>query len=146
MEWLSPFVLAGAVAWICAQTIKYLIMVVRGRKVNALRQIYLSGSMPSAHSATVIAVLVTIGFKEGIDSAIFGLAILFASVVMYDAMMVRRSSGEQGESLTALIKEQKSKVRLPRVARGHTPLEVLGGIILGLVVGLVVTFTTMSPQ
>ncbi len=53
-------------------------------------------------------------------------------------MMVRRSSGEQGESLTALIKEQKSKVRLPRVARGHTPPEVFVGALLGVLIGTVV--------
>lgn len=99
--------------------------------------------MPSAHSATVMAVLIVIGFKDGFGSAVFGLALLFASVVMYDAMMVRRSSGEQGLALTALIKEQKSKVRLPRVAKGHTPFEVLGGAVVGVLIGIVVAYITL---
>lgn len=140
MELVSPFIIAGAAAWVSAQVLKYVILTIKGRKVNALKQLYLSGSMPSAHSATVVAVLVVIGFQEGINSSIFGLALLFSAVVMYDAVMVRRSSGEQGESLTALIKEQKSKVRLPRVARGHTPPEVVVGALLGWGIGLLVVY------
>jgi len=136
MEIFSSYIVAGAIAWIVAQGIKYIISTIRGHKLSNLRQLYLSGSMPSAHSATVVAVLIVIGVFEGVGSAIFGLAVLFASVVMYDAVMVRRSSGEQGASLTALIKEQKSKVQLPRVAKGHTPLEVLGGIAVGVLVGV----------
>jgi acid phosphatase family membrane protein YuiD len=69
---------------------------------------------------------------------LFGLALVFACVVLYDAMMVRRSSGEQGIALTALMKEQKSKVPLPRVALGHTPLEVTVGTLIGFLVGVVV--------
>jgi len=144
MDLLSPYIIAGAAGWVVSQGTKYVIASIRGRHLKSLRQLYLSGSMPSAHSATVVAVLVVIGMKDGVNSAIFGLALLFASVVMYDAMMVRRSSGEQGASLTALIIEQKSKVRLPRVAKGHTPFEVLGGAIVGLAIGFVVFFASNS--
>ncbi|MFZ3009916.1 MAG: divergent PAP2 family protein [Candidatus Microsaccharimonas sp.] len=138
MDVLSPYVIATVIAWLAAQTAKYLYASYKGRKLKSLRQLYLSGSMPSAHSASVVALLVVIGFRDGVGSGLFGLALLFASVVMYDAMMVRRSSGEQGVSLTALIKEQKSKVRLPRVAKGHTPKEVVGGALVGALVGLIV--------
>ncbi len=93
--------------------------------------------MPSAHSASVVALLTMIGGLNGVDSAIFAVAALFAAIVMYDSVMVRRSSGEQGESLKALLKEQKSRVRIPRVAKGHTPLEVAVGALFGLVVGLI---------
>lgn len=90
-----------------------------------------------------MALLIVIGFKDGFGSAVFGLALLFASVVMYDAMMVRRSSGEQGQALTALIKEQKSKVAVPRVAKGHTPFEVLGGAVVGVLIGIAVCFAIL---
>lgn len=144
MEYISPYIIAGASGWIVAQVTKYIVLRIKGRKVNALKQLYLSGSMPSAHSATVVAVLVIVGLKDGITSGLFGLTLLFASVVMYDAMMVRRSSGEQGASLTELIKEQKSKVRLPRVAKGHTPMEVLAGAALGMIIGFIVFFATTN--
>jgi len=137
-EFFSPYIVAAIAGWIVSQALKYIILSIKGRKLRNMRQLYLSGSMPSAHTATVIAVLVVIGFKDGVASGLFGLALLFASVVMYDAMMVRRSSGEQGKSLTALIKEQKSKVVIPRVAKGHTPMEVAGGVVVGLAIGLAV--------
>ena len=98
--------------------------------------------MPSAHSATVVALVVVIGLRDGIDSGLFGLASLLASIVMYDAMMVRRSSGEQGKAIQQLIKEQKSTVPMPRAAKGHTPVEVLIGGALGSVIGLVVFLAT----
>lgn len=143
IEIFSPYIIAAIAGWVVAQSLKYIIQSIKGRGFKSFRQLYLSGSMPSAHSATVMAVLIVIGFKDGFGSAVFGLALLFASVVMYDAMMVRRSSGEQGLALTALIKEQKSKVRLPRVAKGHTPFEVLGGAVVGVLIGIVVAYITL---
>ncbi len=136
MEILSPYIIAGALGWIVAQLSKYVVASVRYGKLASYRQLYLSGHMPSAHSATVVAVLVTIGYFDGIYSGLFGLALVFTCVVIYDAMMVRRSSGEQGIALTALIKEQKSNVPYPRVALGHTPLEVAVGCLLGVLVGV----------
>lgn len=136
MEWFSPYIVAGMLGWIVAQTAKYFIISIKSRRLVSLRQLYGSGNMPSAHSATVIAVLTVIGLTDGVDSGLFGLALVFSSVVLYDAVMVRRSSGEQGASLTALIKEQGSAVRLPRVAKGHTPVEVAVGVLVGVIVGI----------
>lgn len=142
MEVLSPYLVAVIAAWLIAQGVKYLIVAVKNRNFNHVRQLYLSGNMPSAHSATVTALTVVIAFKDGVHSGLFSLSLLFAAIVMYDAMMVRRSSGEQGLAIQALIKEQKSKVLLPRAARGHTPFEVLVGALLGAVLGLVVFLAT----
>lgn len=140
---LSPYLLAIAVGWIVAQGMKYVISVIKTGRVDQVRQLYLSGNMPSAHTATVMSLVTVIAFKDGIDTAIFAVAALFASIVMYDAMMVRRSSGEQGMAIQALIKETKSKVPLPRSAKGHTPVEVLAGAALGGVIGLIVFFATI---
>lgn len=134
---ISLYLIAGGLGWLVAQGLKYIIYGVKNRGFSA-RELYLSGGMPSAHSATTVAILVAIGALDGVDSAIFGLATLLTAIVMYDAVMVRRSSGEQGVALTALMKEQKSKVRLPRVAKGHTPTEVAIGGLVGLLVGFVI--------
>lgn len=138
---ISAYLIAAVVAWIVAQGLKYVLASIKSRTFNK-RQLYLSGGMPSAHSASVVALLVVIGLHDGIETPLFALAALFAGIVMYDAVMVRRSSGEQGESLTQLIKETKSSVRIPRAARGHTPLEVIVGAFIGFVIGLVVFFAT----
>lgn len=143
MEIFSPYIVAGAAGWLIAQFAKYVIASYKNGGLASLRQLYLSGHMPSAHSATVIAVLTVIGLKDGVGSGLFGLALVFASVVLYDAVMVRRSSGEQGIAITGLIKEQKSSVPLPRVAMGHTPVEVAVGTVLGLIVGLSVYYLSV---
>lgn len=138
MGYISPYILAIILGWVVAQGLKYIIVAIKDKSLKGFRQLYLSGNMPSSHSATVAALLTVIALIDGIQSGLFGLATLFAAIVMYDAMMVRRSSGEQGEAIQALIREQKSKIRIPRAARGHTPLEVLVGAILGVVVGHIV--------
>ncbi len=135
---LSPYIIAAVCGWVVAQLLKYVINSIRKGGLKNPRQLYLSGGMPSAHSATVTALAVVIAVKDGLASPLFALALTFAAVVIYDAMMVRRSSGEQGKALTALLKEQKSVVPLPRVAKGHTPVEVMVGIALGVAIGLAV--------
>ena len=140
MELVSPYIVAAGIGWIVAQLSKYVVASFKLGKLASYRQLYLSGHMPSAHSATTVAMLTVIGALEGVQSAVFAVTFLLTAVVLYDAMMVRRSSGEQGVALTALLVEQKSKVRFPRVAMGHTPLEVAVGSLLGLIVGLIVVF------
>ena len=142
MEIFSPYIIAILAAWLVAQGAKYFLVAVRQRRFDHIRQLYLSGNMPSAHSATVVALITVIALRDGFGSGLFGLAALFAAIVMYDAMMVRRSSGEQGIAIQQLIKEQKSKVALPRAAKGHTPLEVVVGGLLGGLIGLVVFLAT----
>jgi acid phosphatase family membrane protein YuiD len=142
MKVISPYFIAVVAAWFLAQGAKYLLVAIQRRRFDHLRQLYLSGNMPSAHTATVVALAVVVGMYNGFESALFAIAALFAGIVMYDAVMVRRSSGEQGVALQQLIKEQKSKVPLPRAAKGHQPLEVLVGAMLGVVIGLVVFLAT----
>jgi acid phosphatase family membrane protein YuiD len=138
----SPYLIAIVAAWVIAQGLKYVFAVLKTRNLANLRQLYLSGNMPSAHSAGVVALATVIGLRNGFDSAVFGIAFLFAAVVMYDAVMVRRSSGEQGIAIQELIKISKVKIVLPRAAKGHTPAEVLVGIVLGIIIGSVVFFAT----
>ena len=104
------YIITPALAWAIAQGAKHLfIRYNRARKVidqpkssSVLLPLAPSGGMPSAHSATVVALAAIIGLTAGFDSAVFAVALLFAAVVMYDAMMVRYSSGEQGEAILAI--------------------------------------------
>lgn len=139
---ISPYLLVIVTSWLVAQGAKYIIIAVKSRNFSHFRQLYLSGNMPSAHSATIVSMAILIGLREGFDSAIFGLALTVAGIVMYDAVMVRRSVGEQGLAIQELIRLAKNGVVLPRAARGHTPLEVLVGAILGALIGLVVFIAT----
>ena len=139
---ISPYILAIAISWVIAQGLKYVVVAIRQGKAGGVRQLYLSGNMPSAHSASTIALATVIGLHDGVGGGLFALSLLFAAIVMYDAFMVRRSSGEQGTAIQKLIKEQKSNIPLPRAAKGHTPLEVACGAVLGIIIGYVVFFAT----
>lgn len=140
---LSPYLLAVIAGWIVAQGLKYIIIALKHRDFSYVRQLYLSGNMPSAHSASAVALATIVGLKDGIDSALFAIALLFTTVVMYDAVMVRRSVGEQGIAVQELIRLAKDKkIVIPRAARGHTPLEVLVGAALGAVLGYIVFSAT----
>lgn len=106
--------------------------------------VLLSGGMPSAHSAVVVSLATIIGLGEGWHSSVFALSMLFSVVVMYDATMVRYASGKQGEAINQLISEKNSKIKPVRIAHGHTPVEVLAGAIIGLIVAAVVFFATKN--
>jgi uncharacterized protein len=140
MTELSPYLIAILLGWVMAQGAKFIVTALKKDGVIDFRQLYSSGNMPSVHSAVSIAFVTLVGLKDGVASSIFGLAVLFAAIVMYDAVMVRRSSGEQGAAIQALIKEQGSKVKLPRAAKGHEPLEVAVGALLGMIAGLLIFF------
>lgn len=141
---LSPYIVAVIIAWVVAQGTKYLVYAVKTRSLTAFRQLYISGNMPSSHSATTVALATVVGLRDGTGSAIFAVAVLFAAIVMYDAVMVRRSSGEQGAAIGTLLRELKSKIAPPRTAKGHEPLEVIVGALLGLAIGFGVFLTTLQ--
>lgn len=140
------YLVAAGLAWVVAQILKHAARLVgRNRRIfqDHSRGLLLSGGMPSAHSATVVALTTVIGLKDGIDGGLFALAFLFSAVVVYDAVMVRYSSGQQGDLLNRLLSEKKSKLLPIKVAHGHTILEVIAGAVLGLTVAVVV-FSTMN--
>ena len=136
----------SAIAWVISQGLKQVFYLMgRNRRIftgDTNPKILLSGGMPSAHSAIVVSMAVFLGLQDGLHSSVFGLSVWLSIIVMYDAMMVRYSSGMQGEALNNLIVEQGSKLKKLRVAHGHTPVEVLAGALIGTVVAIVVFFAT----
>ena len=139
---ISPYTIAIAVTWLSAHTVKYIISLKNKDKTSFSKKIFMSGGMPSAHSATIMSLATVIGLKDGLDTGLFGLAILVAMIVMYDAVKVRRSNGEQGDAIASLIKETGSKIQIPYSAKGHLVIEVVVGAAFGIVIGLVVFLAT----
>lgn len=135
---ISPYIVAIVVGWTISQLIKFIISVIRRRQLTFRGTMFVSGGMPSSHSSTMMAVWTTILVLDGPNSGLFGLASVMALIILYDAVKVRRSSGEQGVALTALLKKEGADIPLPRVAMGHTPLEILVGSILGIIVGITI--------
>jgi acid phosphatase family membrane protein YuiD len=137
---VSAYFIAAALAFGAAQAIKYLLNRFAGGD-GGWRQLYMSGRMPSGHTATMTALTTVVGVRDGVDSGLFAVVAVMTLITAYDAMMSRRSSGEQGVALRKLLaKSPFAKDPLPYVALGHRPLEVAVGGVLGLVIGFAVVF------
>lgn len=124
-------------AWVITQGAKYMLELRNHKNVKLRRVVSESGGMPSSHSAVVIAVATFIGLKEGVHSSIFGLAFVFAMIVIYDSMKVRFSNGKQGEAINNIIEKGKLDVSKVRIVKGHTPLEVAVGSTIGFLLGYI---------
>lgn len=109
-ELFSNYVLnASLAAWFIAQLIKTIITLVFTKKL-VLERMVGAGGMPSAHSATVCALTVSMSRATGISSPEFALAVLFATVVMYDAMGVRRAAGEHAKVINAMLDDWDEQI------------------------------------
>lgn len=96
-----------------------------------------SGGLPSSHSAIVTCLTVIVYMIQGL-SLLFYSVLFFSLIIMYDAMGVRRETGRQGAIINELIKKNKLKVNKPmKEFVGHSPLEVLLGACVGLLMALI---------
>ncbi len=132
------------IAWAIAQGIKVMI---RYHEIKTFdwQLLWGSGGFPSAHSAFVTCLMVQIGFVEGFRTSIFALALGFWAVVIYDSFNVRYAVGIQGQALNELrrnlVKDLGSDYQPLKDVLGHTPSQVIAGILLGAVIAwLRITF------
>lgn len=131
-----PFIL-----WFLIQLFKVIYDLVATKKLN-FKRIMGAGGMPSSHSAVVVSLATLIGKYEGVDTAIFALSIIFSFVVMYDAAGVRRAAGKQAKLLNKIVETPglstiEVQEKLVEVL-GHSPIQVIVGALIGLIVGLIV--------
>jgi acid phosphatase family membrane protein YuiD len=132
------------IALVSAQALKVVFSLFTERKLN-FRRFLDTGSMPSSHTSSVVSLATAIGLQEGFSSVLFAISAVFAVVVMYDATGVRRAAGKQAAVLNKIVENFKTKEGLVLIEEnlkellGHTPMEVLGGAVLGVVVALIFT-------
>lgn len=133
---------SAAIGWLVAQILKTLIHMFFTKKFVAERLIG-SGGMPSSHSATVCAMATAACVHFGAQSFEFAISLILALIVMYDAMGVRRETGIQSKLINEMMEafaemgksELSSEEKLKEFV-GHTPLQVLVGAILGILIAL----------
>jgi len=127
-------------AWAVAQLIKIIIEFIHTKKFNKALLVS-SGGMPSSHSALVMAMVVSVGYADGFDSPVFGLALIMCFIVMYDAAGVRRAAGNQAAAINILFHNmENSGIKLDKNLKellGHSPLEVVAGAVLGIVIAFI---------
>ncbi len=139
----NRILLAGLMGWGLAQILKTIIFFIVHKKLQWER-LFGDGGMPSGHSATVTAVAVSVGLQCGFNTPVFAIAMILAIIVMHDAMGVRLETGKQAKLLNDMteVLEKLSGTDLSNEEKlkefvGHTPFQVLMGMILGLIVGIV---------
>jgi len=127
--------------WFGIQSFKVIYDLVVTKKFN-FKRIMGAGGMPSSHSAVVTSLATLIGRYEGIQTPMFALAVVFAFIVMYDAAGIRRAAGKQATLLNKIISTPgltslQVQEKLVEVL-GHTPIQVIVGAIIGIIVGLII--------
>lgn len=133
----NRILIAALIAWGLAQAIKIPLEYLQTKRWNwAL--LLRAGGMPSSHSALVTATAHSTGLYLGFASPLFALAVVIAMIVIYDATGIRRQAGKHAEIINTMIQDlvegHPLREEQLREVLGHTPLEALGGTLLGLLV------------
>jgi len=140
--------ICAMLGWFIASVAKIIIILIRERRFD-FRKLFASGGMPSSHSATVSALATAVAKTDSIRSTNFAISFMFAFIVMYDASGVRRAAGEQARILNHLVNNlsENKPVYLKKNLKeliGHTPLEVVVGALLGVLIVLVAPYVGLN--
>ena len=137
-------IMCAIVAWFGAQMCKVFTGMFKERKFDIITLFFSSGGMPSSHSSTVCALATSSGLIYGLNSFEFAVTTMLAIIVMYDAMGVRRETGIQAKIINEMMdifnsmnKKVSAEDKLKELV-GHTPLQVLAGAILGIVIAFII--------
>ena len=141
----NPVLMIPVCSWLIAQIIKIIINLLVNKKFDPSR-LFGDGGMPSGHSATVMALVVLVGWGYGLGSLYFAFAGILAIIVMNDAAGVRFEAGKHAvsikqiaEIINSMISSKDEEIRTEKLKElvGHTPLQVFCGALLGIVVAVI---------
>ena len=152
----NPILTVGIISWLAAQILKTIHYSIKYKTFNPER-ITGAGGMPSSHSSLVVSVAIYTLKYQGYQSPAFALSMILAGVVIYDAMSVRYNAGLHAKELNRLRKvideiddelsqlsgddefdiDELSDRKEFKEFLGHTPIEVLAGSLLGILIAMV---------
>jgi len=150
MDWLidlltNRFFIVSVSSWFVAQFLKTVIYAVENKKWDWSR-LFGDGGMPSGHSATVSSLAMLSALTFGFDSFEFAVTSILAIIVCHDAMGVRLETGKQAVKINELLEvfelihpDKISEANLKEFV-GHTPIQVMAGILLGILNACVMYF------
>ena len=137
----NPAIISAMLSWFLAQFLKPVVNFFFEKRIDWLL-VFQSGGMPSSHSALVTSVACTIGFWQGFNSPAFGAAFALVVIVTYDASHVRWQAGLQAQKINQLLRDffsgQQIDDELLKEVLGHTPRQVIVGVLLGIAVSVIV--------
>ena len=133
--WNNEYLWIPLITWVIVQSCKVIIDLIKNKKLN-VRRMWGAGGMPSSHSALMTSLATTIAYTEGLESPLFAITVIMAGVVMYDAAGVRRAAGKQARVLNQIIESEGDINVQEKLIEllGHTPVEVLAGAFVGILV------------
>jgi len=138
-----PELICCFAGWLVSSLLKIPVYYFLHRKLS-IAMAFGTGGMPSSHAATMTATTLAIGLFSGFDHPAFAIAVAISMIVIYDAAGVRREAGYHAEALNKLVDEFFAISKTPlvdqkrlKVMLGHTPIEVVGGVLTGLATTLV---------
>jgi acid phosphatase family membrane protein YuiD len=155
MQWLidllhNPYLVTGLSSWFIAQVLKTILYAIVHKKMD-WKRLFGDGGMPSGHSATVSSLAAICALLHGTGSFQFAATCILAVIVCHDAMGVRLETGKQAAVLNDILeffRKLSEEDELPEVKLkefvGHTPTQVLVGILLGLANALVMYFLVFN--
>ncbi|WP_101962126.1 divergent PAP2 family protein [Lactococcus cremoris] len=136
----NQILLTAIVSWALAQLIKIGIELIRTHRIN-WQLVFATGGMPSSHSSLVVALATATGLRQGFESPLFAIATVLAFVVLYDAQGIRRQAGNQAKIINRMLQNvENAGIKVDKNLKellGHTPIQVVGGTILGIIVALI---------
>ena len=141
-EFVNNATLVAAVAsWLVAQLIKLATVAAKAKKFD-FGFLFRLGGMPSSHTASAAACATSVGLRTGFGSPVFAVAMGMLALIMIDAQSVRRAAGVQARLLNQMAEDfyRNHKFSPEKLVEflGHTRLEVLMGLLLGIAIALTV--------
>lgn len=150
MDWLldlitNRFFIVSVSSWFSAQLLKTVIHAIENKKWDWTR-LFGDGGMPSGHSATVSSLAMLSALTFGFGSFEFAVTSILAIIVCHDAMGVRLETGKQAIKINEILEafdlihpNKISEANLKEFV-GHTPIQVIAGILLGIINAVVMYF------
>ncbi|MDD3386371.1 MAG: divergent PAP2 family protein [Candidatus Pacebacteria bacterium] len=136
---LNKILTSCILSWFIAQSIKAIILTYKQKKFRF--DLYaLPGNFPSSHSATVSALVTSVGLVSGFNSVSFAISMIFAFFIIYDAKVIRGAAGKQARSLNILIEKLNAGENIDRLKEilGHSVLEIISGLAIGIIISILI--------
>ena len=144
MKHLPVVLLIAVIVQVSCQVFKMIYYSFRAGKLE-LRYLTATGGFPSAHSAFVTALTVSVGIRNGFLTDLFGMSAVFAVIVIYDAMRLRSAVERHAKLLNRLVaKYYPEETAGLNEMIGHSPGEIAAGIVIGGLLGAVFTLFVFS--
>jgi len=138
---MYDYILLPIIAFILAQGLKVILQ--SFHKKIGWKDVFAYSDMPSGHTAVVISLATIIALKQGLNSATFAIILVFAAIVITDAIGLRTYLGKHGKTLNVLVKDlgedefldKSYPKQLEKI--GHTPLQVVVGGLIGILTSII---------